>query len=204
MPSRGVYVKTPEYFAWSNMIQRCTNPKHPSYRNYGARGISVCKSWLTFLNFLREMGMRPSSKHTLERKNNGLGYNKQNCEWTTRKQQARNKRDNRLVTFSGKTQCVMDWAIQVGVAWNTMAKRLRKWDLEKALTTPVRGRHDERRNSRMIQHADKKQCLEAWARDTGIHHVTILNRLRRGWAVKEALTTKPATKHRNKKVLSAL
>lgn len=76
---------------WSNMLNRCHNESHEAYKNYGGRGIAVCKRWLKFDNFLADMGPRPG-KLTLDRKNNDGNYTPRNCRWATRKQQAANRR----------------------------------------------------------------------------------------------------------------
>lgn len=84
------------YGAWSTMIQRCTNPALKCWKNYGGRGITVCNRWRnSFENFFSDMGLRPSGKHTLDRKNNDLGYSPQNCKWATWKEQANNRRERR-------------------------------------------------------------------------------------------------------------
>jgi len=73
-------------------VQRCTNPRNPMYKNYGARGIFVCDEWRSFKNFERDMGAKPSSEHSIERINNDDGYYPGNCKWATTKEQAGNKR----------------------------------------------------------------------------------------------------------------
>lgn len=76
-----------------NMIQRCTNPKNPVFKHYGGRGIKVCDRWLGkdgFINFVKDMGKRPSSKHSIDRIDNDGNYEPANCRWATQKQQCNN------------------------------------------------------------------------------------------------------------------
>ena len=74
------------------MLQRVLNPKNISYKNYGGRGIRVCKKWRSFDAFLKDMGRRPSRSHSLDRENNDGHYTPKNCRWATRKQQNQNRR----------------------------------------------------------------------------------------------------------------
>ena len=83
--------KSPEYRAWSAMLDRCSNPKNKSFHNYGGRGIKVSRRWRTFENFYADLGPRPPGL-TLERLNNERGYDKQNCKWATWTEQGRNRR----------------------------------------------------------------------------------------------------------------
>ncbi len=80
-----------EYNAWNAMKNRCNNPKDPSFYRYGGRGISVCDRWLTFENFLADMGNRPSKRYSLDRINNDGNYEPGNCRWATAKVQGANK-----------------------------------------------------------------------------------------------------------------
>jgi hypothetical protein len=92
--------ETPEHATWRDMLARCTRPTAKSYSRYGARGITVCTAWLDYSVFIADMGVRPSPEHSLERKNNDLGYSPTNCEWASRSTQARNRRSSKYY-FNG-------------------------------------------------------------------------------------------------------
>lgn len=129
--------KTPEYSVWAKMLQRCQNDKSQQYKHYGQRGIKVCDRWHKFENFIADMGVRPSPLHSIERKQNDGDYCPENCLWATLKEQRRNTRRNRFITFNGEILCVEDWAIKLGISPSGMAHRLKNWALEKALSTPL-------------------------------------------------------------------
>lgn len=80
-----------EYKSWSSMKHRCDNIDSVDYKYYGRRGISYCEEWKSFENFYRDMGDRPEGM-TLDRKDNNKNYCKDNCKWSTSKEQANNKR----------------------------------------------------------------------------------------------------------------
>ena len=87
--------KTATYSSWLHMLDRCINPNNDHYYNYGGRGITVSEQWRdSFIAFFQDMGLRPNGL-TIERKNNELGYYKENCCWATRTEQARNQRLNK-------------------------------------------------------------------------------------------------------------
>lgn len=82
------------YRIWNSIIFRCTNPKSKQYKNYGGRGISVCKEWLDFNQFFEDVWDGSKSNLHLDRMDNDKGYSKENCRWVTPKQNHRNKRNN--------------------------------------------------------------------------------------------------------------
>ena len=129
---------TRTYSIWVHMIQRCINPKNERFSNYGGRGIKVCKKWMKFENFYKDMGETPN-KHSIDRINNDGNYCKKNCRWATNKEQARNKTTNVLIYFKGETKPIIEWAEKTGLRYYTLLTRLRKynWSVERALITPT-------------------------------------------------------------------
>lgn len=119
--------KTPEYGVWHNMKMRCYNPETPNYERYGGRGISVCDSWQNnFRMFLKDMGIRPTSKHTIERMDNDGPYSPENCKWATYKEQNRNKINNHLITYGRKTLSITEWAEYFNVNRDLIWGRIRR------------------------------------------------------------------------------
>jgi hypothetical protein len=118
-------VGTPTYETWQGMKARCLNPNTTAYKNYGGRGITLCQEWLSFEQFIADMGERPDG-HTLERIDNSKGYNKENCRWATYAEQNRNTRQNKFLTKNGKTMCMRDWAKETGIPYPTIQDRVRR------------------------------------------------------------------------------
>ncbi len=88
----GKRVASPEYRSWQMMKNRCLNPKARDYPYYGGRGIKICKRWInSFDAFLQDMGRKPTSLHTIDRKNTDGHYTVRNCRWATRQEQSRNR-----------------------------------------------------------------------------------------------------------------
>lgn len=132
--------RTPEYRAWKSMKQRCYRKAHPFFADYGARGIAVCERWREdFAAFLADMGRRPSRRHSLDRIDVNGGYEPANCRWATGSEQCRNKRNNVLVTFGGRTATVAEWAEALGVKYGTLLLRVRRgWSAARIIGQPVR------------------------------------------------------------------
>jgi len=131
---------SPEYKTWTAVIQRCHNSQDKSYKDYGAKGISVCDSWReSFESFLADMGPRPSRKHSIDRYPNQNGnYEPRNCRWATSTEQNRNKRTNHLIASNGVTLCISEWSEKTGISVHAIRKRLRiGWSPETAVSIPV-------------------------------------------------------------------
>jgi len=131
-----------EYKIWCGINNRCLNKNSISYKNYGGRGIVVCDRWRrgnenAFMNFLADMGARPSRLHSIDRKDVDGNYCKENCRWATQKEQQRNRRSNAFLEHDGKKMTLGEWAEELGISPATIRTRLyRGWDLAHALSTP--------------------------------------------------------------------
>jgi hypothetical protein len=124
--------------SWESMIARCHVPTHQDFANYGGRGITVCDRWRnSFEAFVQDMGMRPENT-TLDRRDNAIGYNRDNCRWADKTTQANNRRDNRRITIDGVTQTVAQWARIKGVRDSLIHARLYQgWSEHDAVMTAV-------------------------------------------------------------------
>lgn len=130
------------YHTWHNMIARCTNPDAPGFEDYGGRGITVCDQWCGesgLQHFISDMAPRPAG-HEIDRRDNDGPYSPTNCRWSTRPQQCRNTRRNRMLTHNGETMCLADWAERVGISACALRHRIvnLKWSVSDAIETPLR------------------------------------------------------------------
>ncbi len=143
---------SPECKAWASMIDRCYNSSRKDYPRWGGRGIRVCQEWLnSYSAFLADMGRRPSQKHSLDRFPNTNGnYEAGNCRWATAREQANNRRSNRLIEFRGEVKTLAQWAYALGFNHGTINSRLRLgWTAEEAFTaTSASNYRNQRRNKK--------------------------------------------------------
>ena len=103
------------YKVWQGMKSRCSNPKTINYHNYGGRGISYPEKWEVFTNFYDDMFDGYQEGLTLERKDNSLGYSKENCEWVTPGKQNLNMRTNVLLSYKDKIQTINEWGKELNI-----------------------------------------------------------------------------------------
>lgn len=171
----------PLYPVWRAMINRCYNTRSTAYKFYGKRGIRVCSDWLnSFEQFLKDMGPKPFTNASIDRKNGKADYSASNCRWATQKEQCRNSANNRLLTLNGKTQCVAAWAEELQIPQARIAARLKLgWSDKKALTQP--------RWQKLITFKGITKPLRDWAKEYGLRPTTLHFRLSSGWSIANAL-----------------
>lgn len=110
---------------WCGMKSRCYNPKSISYKNYGAKGITVCEEWLTFENFHNWAILNGySDELQIDRIENSKGYSPDNCRWVTRTENMRNQTTTRNITVYGITLPLSIWCKELGISKNTAYKHL--------------------------------------------------------------------------------
>jgi len=122
------------------MRQRCLNPNGPSFRHYGGRGITVCRRWRHFANFLADMGSRASRRHSLERTDNAKGYGPRNCVWALKRQQCNNTRRCVYITVFGQRMTLTQASRRFHIHPKALEYRLRVIGVspEHAVTIPMR------------------------------------------------------------------
>jgi hypothetical protein len=134
---------------YKNLKTRCYNSNCPKYKNYGGRGIEVCKEWLNtervingkshlskgriaFEKWALENGYVEGL--TLDRIDVNGNYEPNNCRWVSMKIQGNNKTNNRLVTYKNKTQTLAQWCEELGINYKRVYRRITSlhWSIEKA------------------------------------------------------------------------
>lgn len=117
----------PEHYVWRSMLARCNNPKDSSYFWYGARGITVCKRWLRYENFILDMGERPSPAHSLDRINNDKGYKPSNCRWASSSVQQKNKSSTYEYFNKNFSGTLVECAAHLGISKELAHWRWKTW-----------------------------------------------------------------------------
>jgi hypothetical protein len=184
---------TPEYRIWKGMLQRCTNPKQPGFKGYGAKGVKVHPGWRGeggFERFLAYVGPRPTRRHSIDRFPDQAGdYRPGNVRWATPEEQGRNRSTNRKLTIDGVTLTLADWAERFQIDYQVFKHRVRSgWPLHR-LGEPVGA---PRSDARFIEHAGQRLTLASWAKRTGLKRQTIARRLASGWSTADALQRRRA------------
>jgi hypothetical protein len=110
------------YSSWASMLTRCRNKNRAKWHRYGGRGISVCKRWLSYDNFLADMGVPPKG-FTLERIDNDKGYSKNNCRWASLLEQSNNRGSTILIEIDGEYKSFINWCRHFNCNYSTAKNR---------------------------------------------------------------------------------
>lgn len=127
------------YNIWTGMKQRCENPNHPRYSDWGGRGISVTAEWHDFASF-QNWALQNGYDNSLsiDRIDVNGNYEPANCRWATKKEQANNTRNSRFLEVNGTKHTVAEWSDITGINQATIAGRLRRgWSQRRAVYEPV-------------------------------------------------------------------
>ena len=140
------------YNSWRSMMSRCYNENTANYKYYGAKGITVCDEWKNadcFGEWAKNSGWFPGA--TLDRIDNRNGYSPKNCKWSTKKEQARNRKTTRHITHNGETHIVTEWAEILGVDRKLLLDRLfRGWSEDEIFDTNKYCNQYERRKANAL------------------------------------------------------
>ena len=177
---------TPEYICWVNIKGRCCNPNHPSYPDYGGRGITLCKEWENdFGKFFEEVGHRPSEYHSIERVDNNKGYEPGNIRWALLDEQSLNKRWTIWVEYNGENWKLTDLCRKLGKDPVLVRGRYKQgWTLENALNGFIK-----KPETLTINGVTKSK--KEWLDEYGIKKSTFDNRVKNGISHENALKMKP-------------
>ena len=124
------------YSIWNDIKRRCFNPKNKRYKQYGGRGITICKEWLNFQNFYDwSMKNGYNKKLIIDRINNDKNYTPNNCRWVSWKEQANNRSNNHKLTL---TLSMSEWSELLGLSYTAIrARKNRGWSDYETLTKPL-------------------------------------------------------------------
>ncbi len=114
------------YATWNRMLSRCSNPTVDRYKNYGGRGIKVCKRWLKFDNFYVDMGDIPSKNHSIGRNDNDGNYELKNCQWETRDTQMNNTSRSIIIEYEGSKISLTQWSRKKNISYSKLIARYNK------------------------------------------------------------------------------
>ena len=116
------------YRIWANIKTRCYNENDPHFERWGKRGIQMCEEWKNDFNAFYDWSMLHgySDELTIDRIDNNGNYEPSNCRWVTVKEQNRNKRNVKYITYAGKTQSIPEWTKELNLGKETIRERLKR------------------------------------------------------------------------------
>ena len=160
----------PLWAIWHGMRQRCTNNNRADYKYYGQRGIIVCPAWRSLNQFIKDVGQRPTPKHTIDRIENDGPYCPFNCRWATKKEQMQNTKSTLKITNNRRAMSLSAWAEEMGMSVTGLHRR---WHTHGTLKKPRK----------------LEDRLRPYAHRLGISVTAICRRIKvYGWPLRRALT----------------
>ena len=169
---------------YANMKQRCYNKNCTRYKDYGARGITVCEEWndrnwsgtkhlskgyVAFRDWALAHGY--SDNLTIDRIDNNKGYSPENCRWITKQEQSNNKRTNNYITLNGKTQTLTQWAKELKISKHAIYDRIKKGE------TPEEALQKKNNSERLIEYKGRVQSMKQWCKELNLPYKRIKQRI---------------------------
>lgn len=186
---------SPESHAYYGMLKRCYGDKYAAPKNYKNRGIKVCDRWLNkdtgFLNFLEDMGLRPSNEYSLDRINNDGDYTPENCRWATQTQQQRNKSNQRRIVYKGIDYHLYDLAKLKSVKPTSLWYYYfhKQLPIEEALTKAMKI-NMSKQNMLLVKYKNKYMNLNELSALVEIHRSSLYNYVKKGHIVMDEIVDK--------------
>lgn len=175
------------YNIWCSMKERCNNPNSQAYKDYGGRGISICKDWqddyMNFYNWSINNGY--DKKLTIDRIDVNGNYEPLNCRWATTDEQCNNRRNNIKITYNGKTQTLFQWCEEYGLEYRMILARyhnpnFQNKSIEELLFTP-------NQKQILITYNGETHTISEWSKITNIRHNVIFDRWQKGYYEEDIL-----------------
>jgi hypothetical protein len=180
---------TKVFDVWVNIKQRTCNPKMRAWKRYGGRGITVCEAWKNdFQAFYDYVGDIPFDRAQIDRINNDGNYEPGNVRWVTAKQNARNKGDNRIMEYKGKTATMAEHCDDLGLSEHLVLSRMfHGHTFEEAIKIP----HRARSKKKLYEYKGQMLTPSKISELSGFEHSLVGRRLKLGWTMEEATTIPP-------------
>jgi hypothetical protein len=150
------------YEIWTGMLKRCRNPRIHAYKDYGGRGITVCRKWekgfMAFYNWAMAHGY--ADELTLDRKDNDGNYEPANCRWVTYAEQSLNTRKTHYIIINGTSKPMSVWAKEYGVPSQTIYHRIKRgWSGEDLLKPPDNKIGNRKKGVRAVFKGEKYRAM---------------------------------------------
>ena len=175
------------YNIWCGMRSRCYNSNNPDYKNYGGRGITICKEWDEYLCFYNWAISNGYDDHlSIDRVDVNGNYEPNNCRWADDVTQGNNRTNNRKVRIGNIERTISEWASITNNTSKSISARIDVcgWSQKDAVVTPPN------QNEHRVSYNGETHSLVEWAEITGINYQTLRSRLNLyGWSFEKAINT---------------